>query len=385
LTVEQWGTGLWRSMEGSFSGATNLTIPASDAPDLSAASSTGIMFLNATSLNQSLNNWDVSNITQMSGMFFGASGFNQSLNAWDVSNVTNMLNMFRGASSFNQPLNSWDVSSVQSMQFMFYGASDFNQPLADWDVSSLVTANSMFYDASSFDQSLASWDVTTVNTTAMFVNSGLGVANYSATLAGWGNLSSLVDGINLGTVGLTVSPTPHYSTSQAARDTLTTTYNWTITDGGSLPAFSVSYAAGVNATLIGVGTQVVASGSDATSVEVVPDSGFVFVKWSDDVTDNPRTDIGIGADITVTAVVESVPEEPEEEPVEENNSTATLVTRRTGDSVLDSDHSLSGVNILSITAEELARLPKETQEQALALLSEIARVLQLIAESFEGS
>ena len=48
-----------------------------------------------------------------------ASSFNQPLNDWDVSNVTDMNSMFSDASSFNQPLNDWDVSNVTDMNWMF--------------------------------------------------------------------------------------------------------------------------------------------------------------------------------------------------------------------------------------------------------------------------
>ena len=41
--------------------------------------------------------------------------------------------MFNRATSFNQPLNKWNVSNVTNMACMFYGASSFNQPLhAPW-------------------------------------------------------------------------------------------------------------------------------------------------------------------------------------------------------------------------------------------------------------
>ncbi len=43
-------------------------------------------------------------------MFSEASSFNQSLNNWNVSNVKYMECMFSEASSFNQPLNNWNVS-----------------------------------------------------------------------------------------------------------------------------------------------------------------------------------------------------------------------------------------------------------------------------------
>ena len=45
---------------------------------------------NEASFNQPIDNWDVSNVTQMSGMFNGATAFNQPLNSWNTSNVGNM-------------------------------------------------------------------------------------------------------------------------------------------------------------------------------------------------------------------------------------------------------------------------------------------------------
>ena len=60
--------------------------------------------------------------------------FDQPLNNWNVSNVTNMRRMFLNATSFNQPLNKWNVSNdVTYMRRMFDGADSFNQPLhAPW-------------------------------------------------------------------------------------------------------------------------------------------------------------------------------------------------------------------------------------------------------------
>ena len=64
------------------------------------------MFYYATSFNQPLNNWNVSNVTCINSMFLRAESFNQPLNNWNVSNVTYMNNMFAGANSFNQPLHA---------------------------------------------------------------------------------------------------------------------------------------------------------------------------------------------------------------------------------------------------------------------------------------
>ena len=81
------------------------------------------LFFEMEDFNQDIGNWDVSNVTNMSGMFgvdkehlidYGSISFNQDIGSWDVSNVTDMSGMFRG-SLFNQDISSWDVSIVTNM------------------------------------------------------------------------------------------------------------------------------------------------------------------------------------------------------------------------------------------------------------------------------
>ena len=108
------------------------------------------------------NNWDVSQVTDMSYAFRDKTSFNEDISSWDVSSVTKMYAMFRGASAFNQPLNNWDTSSVKDMRYVFYQASSFNQPLNNWNVSSVTDMQGMFNDASAFNQTLNDWDVSKV-------------------------------------------------------------------------------------------------------------------------------------------------------------------------------------------------------------------------------
>ena len=46
--------------------------------------------------------------------------------------------MFDDATSFNQPLNKWNVSNVTSMDYMFANTRAFNQPLNNWNVSNVT-------------------------------------------------------------------------------------------------------------------------------------------------------------------------------------------------------------------------------------------------------
>ena len=46
--------------------------------------------LNAIKLYGIIDNWDVSDITNMDNLFYGANNFNNNINKWNVSNVTTM-------------------------------------------------------------------------------------------------------------------------------------------------------------------------------------------------------------------------------------------------------------------------------------------------------
>ena len=121
------------------------------------------------SITQSINSWDVSNVTNMSFMFFGGDlFFNQDISSWDVSSVINMEGMFSFSTTFNQDISSWDVSNVTEMSRMFY-STVFNQDIGSWDVSNATSMSEMFgsvneegFAPTSFNQDISSWDVSSV-------------------------------------------------------------------------------------------------------------------------------------------------------------------------------------------------------------------------------
>ena len=187
VSIKQWGENKWASMSFAFDGCANLTISATDAPNLSNVTVMNAMFRNASSLSADINHWDVSNVTSMNGMFINATSFNSDLSNWDVSSVTNMTFMFSNATSFNNDLGNWDVGSVTDMQSMFTLASSFNSDLSNWNVSSVTNMDSMFRNATSFNSDLNNWDVSSVTRMNFMFD---GVNSFNSNLNNW-NVSSV--------------------------------------------------------------------------------------------------------------------------------------------------------------------------------------------------
>jgi surface protein len=122
LGINQWGTGVWTSMESAFYGCSNLNDGggwASDNPDLSSVTSMTQMFGSATAFNQDIGGWNTSSVTNMSYMFYSATAFNQDIGGWNTSSVTNMSYMFRSATAFNQDIGGWDGPAVTNMSARF--------------------------------------------------------------------------------------------------------------------------------------------------------------------------------------------------------------------------------------------------------------------------
>jgi surface protein len=160
------------------------------------------------------NNLKTSNLQENNGslsqVFFNAPSFTGDVSNWVVTGVTALNELFRGATSFNQDLSSWDTSNITSMFNTFYGATSFDQSLSSWDMTSIPTYNLVGGVWSAF---------------GMLDNCGMSKANYDATLIGWAS-QSVQYGVLLGANGLTYSLG---GAAEAARNTLTTTYGWTIT------------------------------------------------------------------------------------------------------------------------------------------------------------
>lgn len=94
-------------------------------------------------------------------------------------------------------------------------------------------------------------------------------------------------------------------TSMTKPSTLTTTVlesapSSEITGMATL-AYILTYAADANGLISGTSKQAVVDGGSGTAVTAIPNEGYHFVQWSDNSTDNPRTDTEVHNNISVTA------------------------------------------------------------------------------------
>ena len=85
------------------------------------------------------------------------------------------------------------------------------------------------------------------------------------------------------------------------------TANITLYAYWEINTFTLTYTAGTNGSISGDSPQTVDYSASGTPVTAVADSGFIFLKWSDNSVVNPRTDSNVTANINVTAEFIPVP------------------------------------------------------------------------------
>ncbi len=225
--LENWDTANVRYMSSLFSGAEALT----DASALShwntsAVRDMSFMFSENISLPSiDVSQWNTSSVENMTSMFqVGYSGAGngalteiRGLENWDVSNVVDMTCMFYGAGHMTHyNISSWDVSKVQSFNHMFCDNFTLEElDLSDWNVQNVKTMYDMFDDA---------YQLTTIGDVSHWNTSNL------VDIGGWLNMAHSFVG-NQGTLDLSGWDTGNLKvTGEAFRDTaleIIDLSNWT--------------------------------------------------------------------------------------------------------------------------------------------------------------
>ena len=198
LTVEQFGTVVWKSMLRAFADCKNMHLATTvDTPNLGS-------------------------VTSMKFMFYECYAFNQDISGWDVSKVTNMGSIFCGCTAFNQDISGWDVSKVTDMSEMFWDCSAFNQNISGWDVSNVTDMGDMFCNCSAFNQNLGSWKLKNCRELGLY-HCGMSIENYSKSLMGWAAQTDINENLLLEADNL------HFNeAAKSARTTLMKEKHWSI-------------------------------------------------------------------------------------------------------------------------------------------------------------
>ena len=221
LTIANWGSQVWSSLELSYMGCTNLTATYTDRPNLSSVSSMYRAFRACSNFNGSFSGCDTSNVTNIGEMFMQCVKYNQSIDSWNTSAITGFNGVFNGCTIYNQSMSSLNLGSVTSFANLFASASAFNQSVSNFISYNCQSYSMMFASATTFKQSCANFRVdypmnVSIGLSNTFgsidINASGTTTNYDNTLIGWatqnarngmqftGTLSKYTEGIvNTGT------------------------------------------------------------------------------------------------------------------------------------------------------------------------------------------
>lgn len=228
--ITQWGD-LIISTNAAFQGCSNLEITSTTDTPTITTNDLSNTFKDCASLQDGVNSWNISNVSNLESMFEGATNFNDNISSWNISGVQNMNRLFKDAISFNNgnssAINNWNVSSTTGMVSMLQNTS-FDQPISGWGVymTGVKDISYMLSGVDSFDQTLSGWQIDSIENASGFMEnaSGMSSYNYDRTLLAFNGQGP--------PTGITIDfgDSSFTSTGSGARDSLANTYDWTITD-----------------------------------------------------------------------------------------------------------------------------------------------------------
>ncbi|MGJ8653633.1 MAG: carbohydrate-binding protein [Opitutaceae bacterium] len=240
---------------------------------------------------------EVSGVHHLYLVFTGGSGYLFNLNWFSFADVSSTYTLTYNAGAngsisgtspqvVNAGGNGSSVTAVADSGYSFVNWSDGStaNPRTDTNVTSDVTVTANF-----------STNSYTLTYTAGVNGSISGTSPQTVAQGGNGTAVTAVADTGYSFVNWSDGSTanPRTDTNVTSDVTVTATF--------AINSYTLTYTSDVNGSITGSSSQTVNHGANGSTVTAVPNVEYYFVDWSDSSTENPRTDLNVSGDITVTA------------------------------------------------------------------------------------
>lgn len=172
VTVDtlDFGLGETVSCKGMFTGCSKLTDPPVQNWDTSNVTDMSFMFNKcyAITSNLQIQDWNTSKVTTMHAMFQADQGGAHyatnmetlHIENWNTSNVTDVGWMFYGQKGLTSlDLSKWDTSKIQSFHHLFAHCTNLVPiGIENWDTSSATTFNATFHNTAATSYDISKWN-----------------------------------------------------------------------------------------------------------------------------------------------------------------------------------------------------------------------------------
>ena len=176
--LEKWNVSSVENMSGMFYKCLKLNINFSNW-DVSKVKTMESMFFDCKVFEgKGLEKWNLWNVEKLESIFYGCKKFNPDLSNWGnkLRKVNSALYMFHNCNIFQgKGLENWDISELTDMESMFENCINFNANLQNWGYKfnkNLSNMRYMFSNCVNFEgNGLENWQVQNVKKmTSMFKN-----------------------------------------------------------------------------------------------------------------------------------------------------------------------------------------------------------------------
>lgn len=172
VTVDTLDFGLGEAVScmGMFKGCSKLIDPPVQNWDTSNVTNMSFMFdkCYAITSNLQIQNWDTSKVTTMQAMFQADDGgahyatgmTTLHIENWNTSNVTDVGWMFYGQKGLTSlDLSKWDTSKIQVFHHLFAHCTNLVPiGIENWDTSSATTFNAIFHNTAATSYDISKWN-----------------------------------------------------------------------------------------------------------------------------------------------------------------------------------------------------------------------------------